>query len=321
MNTTKRVLCLLALGVAAFAQTLSHQAVGRLPDSTANLPIQVIGIDDLLGISVYDAPEFTRTVRVGRDGCLRLPMLKRRIKVAGVFPADAGVAIADALQAEEILVEPIVTVSVVEYASRPVTVTGAVKRPTTFQASGKVTLLDALSRAEGVSENAGSEILVTWTKPNADGEPTRQIRHISLKALVEGTDLDLNLVLQGGEEIRVPDAGKLYVVGNVKKPGAFPIRDSNEASILKALALSEGLSPYASSIAYIYRREGSTAAVNEIPVELKKIMNRKAADIALRADDVLYIPDRGGHRMAVSALEKLLVVGTGFGTTALYVTR
>lgn len=321
MTKTKRIFCLLALTIVAFPQTAPRPSVASLPDAASNLPLQTIGIDDLLGISVYDAPEFTRTVRVGKDGHLRLPMLKRRIRVAGLLPGEAEEAIANALQVEEILVEPIVTVSVVEYGSRPVTVAGAVKHPTTFQASGKVTLLDALSRAEGISENSGPEVLVSLPVSTGAAEPERRFLRISLKSLIDGTDPSANILLHGGEQVRVPEAGKLYVVGNVKKPGAFLIRDSNEASILKALALSEGLTPYAGSIAYIYRREGATAAMKEIPVELKKIMNRKLADVALRADDVFYIPDRSGHRIAMAALEKLVVVGTGFGTTALYVTR
>ena len=70
----------------------------------ANLPVQRIGPNDLIAVSVYDAPELTRTIRVGEDGMIRLPMLKRRIKAEGLLPADLEAELSDALRAEELLV-------------------------------------------------------------------------------------------------------------------------------------------------------------------------------------------------------------------------
>src|SRR5580658_1341018 len=128
---------------------------------TANLPSQRLGVDDLLAISVYDAPEFTRTVRVETDGTIHLPMLPKGIAAAGIFPGQLESSIADALKSGQILVDPFVKVTVVEYHSRPIAVMGAVKMPVTFQCVGTVTLLDALARAQGLTETAGTEILLT----------------------------------------------------------------------------------------------------------------------------------------------------------------
>src|ERR1044071_916419 len=80
-----------------------------------NLPIQRIGANDLVAISVYDAPELTRTVRVDADGYVRLPMLKQRLQAEGLMPAELESAIAKALQAAELIVDPFVTVTVAEY--------------------------------------------------------------------------------------------------------------------------------------------------------------------------------------------------------------
>ncbi len=316
----KLVISLLVISVCAFGQAGGKPIAVVAADSSSNLPVQKIGIDDLLGISVSDAPELTRTLRVAADGSLRLPMVKKRIAVVGLLPADVEIAITDALRAEQLLVDPVVTVSVVEYRSRPVTVIGAVKRPTSFQASGTVTLLDAIARAEGLSEDAGAEILISRAGTGVPGEPALT-RRILAKALLEGSDPSLNIALQGGEEIRVPGAGRVFVLGNVRKPGTFVVRDSNETTVMKALALSEGLMPYAGQVAYIYRTEAGTGGKSEIPIELKKIMARKSPDVALMANDILYVPDRNGQRIAITALEKALMLGTGFGTAAMYVSR
>jgi polysaccharide biosynthesis/export protein len=170
-----------------------------------------------------------------------------------------------------------------------------VKKPLTFQAVGTVTVLDALAKAEGLTSDAGTEILLTRSD---------QIEHISLKRLMKDADPAVNYQLHGGEEIRVPEAGKIFVVGNVHKPGAFPVRDPGDESVLKMIALSEGLTPYSAKIAYIYRRDAS-GVKKEIPVELSKIMQRKSPDIQLQIDDLLYIPDNSARRLAMTTLDRL----------------
>ncbi len=266
---------------------------------TANLPSQRLGVDDLLAISVYDAPEFTRTVRVETDGTIHLPLLKNGIAAAGIFPGQLESSIVSEFKSEQILVDPFVKVTVVEYHSRPIAVMGAVKKPVTFQCVGTVTLLDALARAEGLSETAGTEILLT----RAD-----QVEHIPVKRLIQDADPALNYVLHGGEEIRVPEAGKIFVMGNVKKPGAFPVRDSADETVLKMIALSEGLSPYAAKVAYIYRKD-EAGVKKEIPVELDKIMQRKSPDVTLQIDDLFYIPDNKARRATMTAIDRITMFG------------
>jgi polysaccharide biosynthesis/export protein len=291
------------------------RAIVSIPMDSTNLPVQKVGLDDLLGVTVYDAPELTRTVRVSSDGTVRLPMMKERIQVAGLFPADVEAAIAAELTREEIMVDPIVSIAVVESRSRPISVAGAVKQPVTFQASGVTTLLDALNRAGGLSELAGPEVVLTRAQEGLEGKTVSLAQRISLKKLMDGTDPELNLKLEGGEEIRVPEAGRIYVVGNVKLPGAFPMRDSSETSVLKALALAQGLAPFAGQKAYIYRTEGGTGGKNEIPVELKSILDRKSPDVPLLANDVLYVTDRTSRRNLSRVLE---IMGGGVGGALIY---
>jgi polysaccharide export outer membrane protein len=292
---------LLSLALTAFAQAQ--------PATTQNLPAQKIRPNDLVGVSVYGEPDLTRTVRVGADGTIRLPMLKEKVKADGLMPEELEQAIVAALKAQEILVDPFVTVTVAEYHSLPISVAGAVKTPITFQPIEKqTTLLEALTRAGGLSSEAGSEILVTAPRSSADSAPPL-VRRIQVKSLIDAADPAANLALFGGEEIRVPELGKIYVVGNVKMPGAFAVQGPSGASILKALALAQGLSPYATNEAYIYRLEGGTTSKNEIPVDLRKIMDRKAPDVPLMANDVLYIPDNHHRRATMDTVK--IVVGLG----------
>jgi len=287
----------------------------------SNLPVEQIGTDDLIGIAVYDSPELTRAVRVDSGGGIRLPMVQQHIQAAGLYPADLEKAIKSALTSEQILVDPIVTVSVVEYRSRPISVVGAVRNPVTFQATGTITLLDAISQAGGLTEHAGAEILVSRRQPAAGGAPTTEVQRIPVQGLFDAADASSNLRLQGGEEIRVPEAGRVYVVGNVKKPGIFFISDGSESSVLKALALSGGLDRYSSHTAYIYRPETGGTVKTEIPIELKKIMDRKSPDVSLTANDIFYIPEASGRRAAMTAIDRTILVGVSLASTLVFLSQ
>ncbi len=322
MKSMELVILALAAAVTVSAQqepTASHaDARATTFSESSNLPVARIGDDDLLGVTVYDAPELTRTIRVSPEGDIRLPMVKQPIHAVGLYPEELEKEIAAILTDAHVLVDPIVTVSIVEYRSHPITVVGAVRMPLTFQAAGNVTLLDAISRAQGLTDNAGSEILVSRQAPNADGKPATLLQRIPVRGLLDGTNVSLNLSLQGGEVIRVPEAGRIFVVGDIKKPGAFYITDGSESSVLKALALSEGLDSFSSHKAYIYRSEDSSASRVEIPIELKKIMDRKAPDVALVSGDILYIPSATGAKASLKTLETSLGIGTALGAAFIY---
>lgn len=293
--------------------SLQAQGIPAGPPA-GNLPAQKIGPNDLLAVSVYGAPEFTRSIRVDDAGKLNLPMVRGLIQAAGRLPMELEKSIADALREGEILVDPVVTVTIVEYFSRPISVTGAVHKPTTFQAVGTVSLLDAVTRAEGLTQDAGPEILVTRRQRGGVENYVSLVQRIPVKALIEAADPEFNIALHGGEEIRVPKAGRIYVVGNVKKPGDYAAGDATDTTVLKVLAMSEGLAPYASKQAYIFRREAATGAKNEIPLPLSRILQRKSPDVPLLANDILYIPDNRGKRIGVTALER--IVGFGSATAS-----
>jgi polysaccharide biosynthesis/export protein len=309
--------CWLLLAGCLYAQQpeRSVSTVSNLDYVYSNLPTQPVGPDDLLALSVYDSPELTRTVRVGADGSIRLPMLKDPIQVRGMVPSELEAAVAKSLTREKVLVDPIVTVTIVEYQSRPVNVVGAVKNPLVFQATRPIPLLDAIARAGGIREDAGSDILVS-KEVLRDGKPARITQTIPVRKLIDNADPSLNVMLHGGEEVLVPEALKIYVVGNVKKPGAYPIRNDEETTILQLLALSEGLTPYSAKVAYVYRRSPA-GAKTEVPVELAKIMKRKAPDVPLQANDILYIPDNNGKRLTAETLDR--IAGLGATTATEYV--
>jgi polysaccharide export outer membrane protein len=157
----------------------------------------------------------------------------------------------------------------------------------------------------------GPDITVTHRSQGQDGTMHITVQSIPVKGLIESTNPKLNVALNGNDEVRVPDAGRIFVAGNVRKPGSYSMQNNSDTTVVKALALSEGLESYSAKQAYIYRQTTPDAPREEIMVPLSKILARKAPDMVLRPDDILYIPENNGKRMTAKVLSQL----AGFGST------
>ena len=312
-GNTKHLGTAAILLIAFVSGAAPAQEVGGTVAPTV-LPAEVVGPNDLIEIMVPYCAELSRSFRVDSDGDLTLPLLKRSIKVAGLRPPQIAKEIEEALTQEKVMNDPIVTASVIEYRSRPVNVIGAVNHPLTFQATGDTTLLDAITRAGGFSPNVGTNVLVTSKNSDTQSKTRTTVRVIPVRNLTASADPGYNIELRGGEEIRVPEANKIFVAGNVNRPGAYTMQGDADTTVIKALALSAGLAPYAAKDAYIYRLHPGGDGRDEIKVPLNRIMKRKSPDTALRADDILYIPDNNGKRMTSKVLNEIAGVGAAVST-------
>jgi polysaccharide export outer membrane protein len=271
------------------------------------LPAETLGADDLIELAVPHCAELSRTFRVGSDGTLSLPLFSSKVTAAGLKPDELATQIQTLLMKQHLLVDPLVSVAVLEYRSRPVVVMGAVAHPLTFQATGRTTLLDALARAGGVGTLAGGNLILTDRNNGVD-----RVQVIPLAELMNANDSKYNAILHGGEEIRVPEASKVFVTGNVRHPGMYPMQGDSETTVLKAIALSQGLDSFSAHTAFIYRRRATGTDRQELSVPLNRIMARKADDVLLKPDDILYIPDATGRRLTTRVISQI----TGFGQSA-----
>jgi polysaccharide export outer membrane protein len=298
------------ISIATTAQRLSSPQPGQVSPETpvaiggSNLPFQPIGASDLVRLTVDDSPELSQTFRVDQQGNLNLPLLNQTIPAAGLMPDALRDEIAATLKARHLLVNPVVDVSVVEYRSRDVTIAGAVRTPMTIQELGDLRVLDAISQAGGLLPEAGPEIIVE----RANGSTQR----ISVRELFDGHHPKLNIPVTAGSQIRVPECEQVFVVGDVKRPGAFPFQDMQDTTVLKLLALSGGLDSFSRSKAYIYRTDPGNAQKTEIEVPLRRILDRKSEDVKLVANDILYVPTNGKLKAGASVVNHV----TGMGNAA-----
>lgn len=278
----------------------------------AGLPTQPIGPNDLIGISVYDSPELSGPVRVDGQGMIRLPMLKQPIRANGLYPVQLEQAVSQALVKGNVLVNPVVTATILQYESRPVSVMGAVDKPLVFQVSHPTTLMEALARAGGLTKTAGPDILVTRTTVGDNGKPIQTTQKIATRDLIDEADPSLNITLQGGDQVLVPEARTVYIMGDVAKPGAFPVQENGGTTVLKMIALAQGLTPDSRKTAYVFRKD-NTGKTQEIPIKLSEILKRKSPDVQLQPGDILYIPDNAVKRRSLKMLEAVIPAAAAAG--------
>ena len=139
----------------------------------------VLDSGDLLGVEVFDVPELTRDVRVSESGLISLPLLPVKIRAQGLTAFQLQDKLAELLMVNGLVSNPQVTVSVKEQHGQPITVMGAVKTPMVIQAVRQMTLLEVLSRAGGIADDAAGHILVTHAAPAVTENPETTEAEIS----------------------------------------------------------------------------------------------------------------------------------------------
>jgi polysaccharide export outer membrane protein len=261
-----------------------------------------LGPGDLLEISVYGVPELTQRVRVANSGEVSLPLIDR-VPLAGRTVEEAQSEIERLLVEGGYLNQPHVSILVLEFGSG-VNLLGEISRPGIYPAPGSRRLLDIIAAAGGLTANAGRVITISHRERPDDPET------VILSSDPKQT-LQRNVDVLQGDTIIVSRAGVVYVVGEVQQPSGFIMESSQTLTVLKAIAMAHGTTRVAALDKSRVIRKQSTGQVQEIPIPLKKILQAKAPDLPLQADDIVFVPSSKGKNIAVRSLETLVQIGTG----------
>jgi polysaccharide biosynthesis/export protein len=135
---------------------------------------------------------------------------------------------------------------------------------------------------------------------------------INLRHLLNSRDPRFNVPIFAGDIVKVTRAGIVYVVGAVKKPGGFTVKGNEQMSLLKAIALAEGLSSTSSKgHTRIIRTDEGSGKRSEIPVELGKILDGKAPDMNLQAADIVFVPNSTGKTVLFRSTDAIINTASG----------
>jgi polysaccharide export outer membrane protein len=295
-----------------------------------------IGPEDLLEISVFEAPELNRAVRVSATGEISLPLLGA-VQAAGQTAKTLELVLQELLR-HSYMKDPHVSVFMREMQSHPVSVFGAVKKPGVFQINEPKSLIEMLSMAEGLAEDAGDTVIVVRgasspsvrepaadvsspkAKPSGPANSDSQAQsaqdngttvECSLKNLLESGDPRCDVLVNPGDVVKVTRAGVVYVEGDVKKPGGFLLKTNENISVLQAVALAEGLTRTAAgNHARIIRRNEATGAREEIPIDLTKVLAGGLTDALLRPNDVVFVPNSTGKSVFYGSAQAAVSIGS-----------
>ncbi len=246
-----------------------------------------IGAKDLLEISVFEVPELNITVRVSENGMVTLPLLGE-IKAEGLNRAELEKEIAVRLE-KNYLKNAQVTIFIKEFQSKKISVMGAVKDPGTHDLIGRQSLLQIISMAGGLSEQASDTVVIFRQFKNG---PSQSLV-IRLDDLLLKANPKYNIPIFPGDIINVPGSQFLdiYVFGQVKNPGAVRMKKgSDEVTLLRAIAQAGGFSDRARRGKVMITRTVD-GAEKKINVDVKDILNGGRKDFVLQAFDVIFVPE------------------------------
>ncbi|MBI1763565.1 MAG: SLBB domain-containing protein [Acidobacteria bacterium] len=254
-----------------------------------------VGPGDVLLIEVAGEPDLKRKVKVTELGTIQLPYINHELKLGGLSEHQAA-----ALLKKEfltILKEPQVTVFIEEYNALAAGIAGAVKEPKRIALTRELRLYDLIGLAGGLTDKAGELVELVHTK----GE--EGIETIDLKELFRKPEL--NRVIRDGDLVNVPEAGVIYVTGNVKNAGPYPVKEN--VTLTEALAMAGGVQQDTKRKEIrLWRANGSNKNQRtEQVVSLDEIEKDPKKDILLRPYDVVLVPESSNRKQARSIVQAL----------------
>jgi len=258
-----------------------------------------MGPEDLIEITVFEDEKLNKTVRVSSQGNISLPLIGL-LMVKGLTSNQLEKEIRDLLS-QKYFHDPHVSVFIKEFHNQRISIMGAVQKPGVYDVTGQKTVLDVLSLAGGLRDDAG-RLLFLIRASSQEGEGTKETKEsedeqlktftANLEDLLLKGDLSLNFSLAHGDVINIPPGGKVFVGGFVFKPGGFPL--SKDMTLTQAIASAAGLHPKADgSEIRVFRFSGKGQEKQTLIFDVDSIHKGKEPDPYLKENDIVYVPRSG----------------------------
>ncbi len=183
---------------SASLQTSGQQLVSS-PSGPA-LPSFRVGGGDVLSILVWKEKDFSPTVTVRPDGRITMPVVGE-VQVTGLTPIQIEELLRR--QLETVIVDPQVTVTVVEVHSMMVYITGEVMRPGAYPLNTPLTVLQLIAQAGGFAEFASRKNIALVHPGVSSGAPHRSVTY-SYKEMLHSEVPEHNPQLEPGDTVIVP---------------------------------------------------------------------------------------------------------------------
>lgn len=288
-----------AIWGAASTQPASAAAASHLDIA---LPAPIVP-GDMIEVNEVHEPQAHATARVAEDGSVTLP-LAGVVRLQGLTETEAAHAIERALIDRGMLLHPQVTVMVTVPVGQDISIMGEVARPGVYPYTVHHRLLDLVAAAQGLTSVAGSLVTITPRNPA-----------VAPQAVVLGAPDAHNPELQPGDTVEVHKAGLVYVVGNVMRPGGFPIDPSAKLTVVRALTLAWGPTQNAAlSKALLIRDQKGGRTLTEL--NLKRMLRGEDPDLPIQDRDIVFVPNSTAKNLMNRTMESVVQSAAGVGIYA-----
>jgi polysaccharide export outer membrane protein len=281
------------------------------PSLGAGLGFGPIHPGDIVEVQIFDAPEYSTRMPVSPAGDIAIPYAGL-FHIEGMTSIEASKAIARLFVQNQILRDPRVIVTTQQFGYS-ITVMGEVKSPGVYPLAGRTRLIDMLTEAGGVTDRAGHVIEIFPAGSMKD--PQTVLWDPTLRE-----NDNAELPIKTGETVLVSRCGVVYVGGNVVRPGAYPLCDSNHTTLSEVIALAQGAKASSwTQRTLLLRTSGSPVSATRVVqnVKLEDVLRGRKVDITLQPDDIVFIPPS----VLKAASKTALTAAIGFATQAYFFSR
>lgn len=235
-----------------------------------------VGEGDVLRVEVYDNPDLLTNTRVSGKGTILFPLVGE-VRIEGMTISQVAATIADKLSKGYIL-HPQVSVFVEEFRSKRAIIMGEVKLPGLYELSGSTSLVELISKAGGLTVDAGSEVTIKRKNPDHPGQD--DLISVDLASLLEKQETSPNIPIMDGDSVFVPRAGVFYVTGQVNRPNYYKLEAGT--TVIKAITMAGGFTELASQkrVRLIRRVEGEEVVMERVPMHT-----------LVKPEDVIVVPE------------------------------
>ena len=235
----------------------------------------IVGEGDVLDINVYENEDLSTTLRVSSNSTIRISLVGE-ISVKDLTVSQVSAKI-ERLLADGYLVSPQVDVFIKEHRSKKAIILGQIRNPGQYELRGRITFLEFISKAGGLTEDAGNTATI---KRMMDSGKDKDQLVLDLEKLIKKGDTSLNIPIQDGDSIYISKAKTYYVSGEVKKPDSY--KYEQELSVIKAVTMAGGFSKIAA--------KNKIQIIRVVKGE-KRIFKNVNMDEPVLPEDVIVVPE------------------------------
>lgn len=246
-----------------------------------------LGVGDVLRITVWGHADLATEVAIRPDGYLTFPLVGD-LWAVDKTPRQISSELQNMLA--EFIVNPQVTVIVSQFRTLHVQVLGEVKESGYYQLKAGARLADVLALAGGPTATADlSSVTVTRYVLDEGGQEHSRVLQVDVNQFLQGGDLAANPLLESGDMIYVPPAGRAAIFGEVRQPASYSLGQGLD--ILELLAAAGGALDTADLERVVVTSQGEEGPLERI-VNVQELLSGRGRPTALRPNDVVFVPKK-----------------------------